>query len=294
MAAVMMNRCLKQIREKLGSIHLTVVLCLLLTADLAWGYLCLNRHVTLFAPLNDIGLTAWLHTYGRHNLSHTAWFFFLMGLLALLCINTFVCTTEWVIRMVRKRERFGPRRLLFKLAPHVMHYAMIVILAGYLCSYLFSSVLDTRTLVPGKSITLPDSAAQITFTAFHPTYYQGEKLPAFKNRVLHPNVDLTLTDGTQKHSRVLSFNRPVRFKGYHIVLKSFSPKKKGGGMSKRVRVNLSIRKDPGVGFYLAGVVLFTLGLLIYIFDWIIPKKNVTALSSAVPHWGGAAPYEERN
>lgn len=294
MAAVMMNRCLKQIWEKLGSIHLTVVLCLMLTADLAWGYLCLNRHVTLFAPLNDIGLTAWLDTYGRHNLSHTAWFFILMGLLALLCINTFVCTTERVVWMVRQRKRFGPQRLLFKLAPHVMHYAMIVILVGYLCSYLFSSVLDTCTLVPGKSMVLPGSAAKITFSAFHPIHYQGERLPAFKNRVLHPNVDLTLTDGTRKHSRVLSFNRPVRFKGYHIVLKSFSPKKKGGGMSKRVRVNLSIRKDPGVGFYLAGVALFTLGLLIYVFDWIVPKTNVTENISAETLWVRPNSHEERN
>jgi hypothetical protein len=44
-------------------------------------------------------------------------------------------------------------------------------------------------------------------------------------------------------------------------------------MSRRQRISLSIRKDPGVRFYLAGVVLFTLGLLIYLFDWVTPKKR---------------------
>jgi hypothetical protein len=223
--------------------------------------------------LNDIGLATWLHTYGRHNLAHTAWFLMLLALLALLCVNTFVCTTERVSWLVRKRERFGARRLLFKFAPHVMHYAMIVILAGYLCSYLFSQVLDTRTLVPGKSMTLPGTQAQITFSTFNPLYYHGDRLPAFKNRVMRPNAGLQLTDGEYRQFKVLSLNKPVWFKGYHIVLKSFSPKNKGGSMGKRVRISLSIRKDPGVWLYLTGVVLFTLGLFIYLFEWIIPKKH---------------------
>jgi cytochrome c biogenesis protein ResB len=277
-----MKLFLKWIWDNLGSINLTVVLCLLLTANLAWGYICLHRHITLFAPLNDIGLATWIDTYGRHNMAHTAWFFFLLGLLTLLCVNTFVCTTERVLWLVRKRKRFGPRRLLFKFAPHVMHYAMIVILAGYLCSYMFSQVLDTRVLVPGKSMTLPGTQAQITFTSLEPVYYQGDRLPAFKNRVLHPNASLLLTDGRHRQSKVLSLNRPVRFKGYHIVLKSFAPKKKGGSMSKRVRISLSIRKDPGAQFYLAGVVMFTLGLLIYLCEWMTPKNLEGHGSAGLP------------
>jgi cytochrome c biogenesis protein ResB len=284
-----MKRQMKWIWNKLGSIHLTVVLCLLLTADLAWGYICLNRRVTLFAPLNDIGLATWLDTYGRHNIAHTAWFFLLLGLLALLCVNTFVCTTERALWLVQKRKRFGPRRLLFKFAPHVMHYAMIVILAGYLCSYLFSQVLDTRTLVPGKTMTLPGTQAQITFTAFNPVYYKGDRLPAFKNRVLQPNAGLLLTNGEHRQSKTLSLNRPVRFQGYYIVLKSFSPKKKGGLMSTQARISLSIRKDPGVRFYLAGVVLFTLGLLIYLFEWMAPKKRKTDKDSELNKLGRIAP-----
>lgn len=282
------KRQLKRIWETLGSIQLTIVLCLLLSIDLAWGYICLNRRSTLFEPLNDIGLVTWLDTYGRHNIAYTAWFFILLGLLTLLCLNTFACTTDRVAWLVRKRNRLTPRRLLFKFAPHVMHYAMIVILAGYLFSYLFSQVLDTRTLVPGTSLTLPGTRAQVTFTSFDPVYYPGDRMPAFKNRVLHPNAGLMLTDGHRRQSRILSLNRPVRFQGYSIVLKSFSPKKKGGSMSNRVRISLSIRKDPGVPFYMAGVALFTLGLVIYLFDWMAPRfvnrgiSNGEVLSRCAP------------
>jgi hypothetical protein len=250
-----------------------VALCLLLTADLAWGFLCLNRNTSLFRPMSDIGLATWLETYGRHNIAHTAWFFVLLGLLALLCVNTFVCTTERVAWLVKRRHRFGPRRLLFKFAPHVMHYAMIVILAGYLVSYLFSQVLDTRPLVPGKTMTLPGTQLQITFTGVDPEYYQSGRLPAFENRVLQPNAELLLTDGHHRRTDVLSLNRPVHFNGYLIVLKSFSPKKAGSSMSRRQRISLGIRKDPGVRFYLAGVVLFTLGLIVYLFEWAAPKKQ---------------------
>jgi cytochrome c biogenesis protein ResB len=282
MADLKMKRYLKWIWDKLGSIHFTVVLCLLLTADLAWGYIGLNRHTSLFRPLNDIGLATWLDTYGRHNIAHTAWFFLLLGLLALLCVNTFVCTTDRVLWLLKRRHRFEPRRLLFKFAPHVMHYAMIIILAGYLCSYLFSQVLDTRTLVPGKTMTLPGTQLQITFTNFNPEYYQGDRLPAFKNRVLQPNAGLILSDGQQRQAKVLSLNRPVHFNGYLIVLQSFSPKKAGGSMSRRQRISLSIRKDPGVQFYLAGVVLFTLGLLIYLFEWMTPKKRKEGRAIGLP------------
>jgi hypothetical protein len=250
-----------------------VVLCLSLTADLAWGYLCLDRHTSLFRPMSDIGLATWLETYGRYNIAHTAWFFVLLGLLALLCLNTFVCTTERVVWLVNRRHRFEPRRLLSKFAPHIMHYAMIVILAGYLASYLLSEVLDTRPLVPGKTMTLPGTQLQITFTDLNPEYYQSGRLPAFEKRVLHPNAGLLLSDGPHRRTAVLSLNRPVHFNGYLIVLKSFSPKKAGSSMGGRERISLGIRKDSGVRCYLAGVVLFTLGLIIYLFEWAAPVKR---------------------
>jgi hypothetical protein len=267
-----MMRQLSFIWRKLGSIYLTVVLCLLLAADLACGYLCLNRRTTLFAPLNDIGLTAWIDTYGRHNLAYTAWFFILLGLLTLLCINTFACTTDHVVGLVRSRASFTRQRLLFKFAPHVMHYAMIIILAGYLSSYLFARVLVTRTLVPGTSMILPGTEGRITFESFDPVYYQGDRLPVFRNRVLRPRARLLLTDGDRHQAALLTGNRPVRFKGYGIFLKDFAPKEKEGGMDRRVRIDMNIRKDPGVRFSMAGMLLFSAGLGMYLAEWMLFKK----------------------
>lgn len=258
--------------SKLGSIHLTVILCLLLTVDLTVGYICLDRRTILFAPLNDIGLATWIQTYGKHNLTYTLWFFILLGLLTLLCINTFVCTTDRVVSLIARRNRFSGRRLFFKFAPHIMHYAMIVILVGYLCSYLFAKVLDSRTLIPGVPIGLPGTHAQISLIEMDSVYYRGDRLPAFKNRVLRPRARVQLVDGDRTQTAVLGCNRPLRFKGYSIFLKDFAPKKKGGAMNRRVRVDLSIRKDPGVRLYLAGIFLFTAGLAMYLTEWAMFHK----------------------
>lgn len=259
---------LQIIRYRLGAIRLTVVLCWLLALDLSWGYFSLNGRSPLFAPLNDIGLAAWITTYGRHNLIHTVWFYILLGLLALLCLNMFVCTTDRVAALLGRRSHLKTRRLFFKLAPHLMHYALILILAGYLSSYLFARVLDMRTLVPGSSLTLPGTKAKVTFTDFDPVYYRGKNLPAFKNRILQPRARLTINTGTRPDERILSLNRPMWVKGYGIFLKDFSPKSKASGMARRPRIDVSIRKDPGVKFYLAGIVLFTVGLGVYLAEWV--------------------------
>ena len=268
-----MKSVLRTLWRRLGSIHLTVALCLVLTLDLFWGYLCLKDHSMIFAPMNDMGLAAWVTTYGRHNLVYTAWFFILLALLAVLCLNTFVCTTDRVTVLLGRRAHLGGNRLLLKLAPHLMHYALILILVGYLGSYLFARVLDMRTLVPGVPMVLPGTTARVTFTAFDPVYYRGERLPAFKNRVLQPRARLTVTNAAQTDQRILSVNRPVWVKGYGIFLKNFSPKTGTGGMVRRPRVDVSIRKDPGVRLYLVGIALFTVGLGVYLVEWVFIRGS---------------------
>ncbi len=263
---------LSTIWKKLGSLHLTIILCLLLMLDLAWGYVCLKTNTLLFSPLNDIGLTAWVNTYGYYKLEYTAWFFVLLILLTLFCLNTFVCTTDRVIRLVRLRSQLRTKRFYFRFAPHVMHYALIIILSGYLGSYMFAHILDTQTLIPGASMTIPGSQAQIVFKSFQPKFYQGRRLATFNNHVIQPRANLLLIDDQSRQKATLQYNRPVIFKGYGIFLKDFYPKKRDGGMGLQTRIDFTIRKDPGVLLYLIGMVLFTLGMGVYMTDWILFRR----------------------
>lgn len=255
--------------QGLGSINLTIALCILLTLDLIWGYFCLKQHTTLFTPLNDMGLSAWSRTYGSHNLEQTGWFFLLLVLLSGLAVNTFVCTTNRVRQLLTIRR--GARQWLFKLAPHIMHYALIVILAGYLCSYLFTDVLTGRTLVPGSQLSLPGTSGQVGLLAYEPQYYHGKRLAFMDNEVITARFRLLLDDGVSRREAILGCTTPVRFQGYSLHLRDFAPKGLGG-MKMKTRVDLFVRRDPGVGLYLAGMVLFFVGLLLYLFDWIMIRE----------------------
>lgn len=266
-----MNRLFTRLWRSLGSIHLSVVLCLLLTMDLVWGYFCLNRRTPLFAPLNDMGLIPWAQTYGKYNLLYTGWFFLLLALLTLLAINTFACTTDRVRQLLAAQRPGNRRRLVVRLAPHIMHYGLIVILAGYLCSYLFTQVLTSSTLVPGSHLSMPGTKGQVTFLTFEPVYYRGDRLVFFKNEVITPRARLLLSDGQTKREVILSHNQPVRFQGYSLYLSDFAPKREGG-MKMKTRIDLHMRKDPGVALYLSGMALFTLGLVFYVYDWIVHRE----------------------
>lgn len=259
--------------QGLASINLTIGLCVLLTLDLIWGYFCLVRHTALFVPLNDMGLAAWMRTYGSHNLEQTSWFFLLLMLLSGLAANTFVCTTNRMRQLLAVRRSGWPG--LLKLAPHIMHYALIIILAGYLCSYLFTDVLTGRTLVPGTHLSLPGTSGQVELIAFEPEYYHGSRLAFLEDEVITARARLMLDDGTTRREAILSCTRPVRFQGYSLHLRNFFPKSQGG-MKMKTRVDLFVRKDPGVGLYLAGMVLFSLGLVLYFFDWMMIREARTS------------------
>ena len=257
--------------HRLSSIHLTISLCLLLVVDLIWGYFCLHRRTSLFVPLNDIGLVPWIRTYGSHDLPHTIWFFFLLALLALLAFNTFACTTGRVFHLVRARETGDRFRLLFKLSPHIMHYSLLVILVGYLCSYLFSQVLTSCTLVPGTYLSLPGTSGQVKFLAFEPTYYQGQRLDFWVGEVITAKARLQLDDGISQRETIISYTSPVRFMGYSLHLIDFAPKNLVG-MNRKTRIDLQVRKDPGIALYLTGMLVFSLGLIIYVYERMICRE----------------------
>ncbi len=254
-----------------GSINLAVILLLLLTLDSLVGYFCLDRNPALFRPMGDMGLMTWIDTYGRHNLAVTGWFFVLLVLLFLLCCNTFVCTTERTLRILRNHQQQSAAKLLFRLAPHCMHYALLLILVGYLCSYLFSIVVPTQTLVVGSEYVLPKQAGIIRFVSFDPVTYNGERLHWLDGRVIEPRAGLVLSDAGAEKEVVIGINRPARLNGYSLHLKDFAPKSRGG-MNRKTRIDLHIRKDPGTMLYLAGLVLFSFGLVLYGCEWIFFRE----------------------
>jgi len=226
----------------------------------------------LFAPLNDIGVIEWSETYGLHNLEHTAWFFILIILLTFLGVNTFICTTDRMLVLTRARKNMEPLRFMFSLAPHVMHYAVLIILSGYLCSYLFSTVIPMKSLIPGMPVPIGNSGLTVTMQKLELDYYTGRRMPLFYNYALGVQARLLIADGAHQRQATLGINDPVWSGAYGIFLKDYSPRKKDGGMKRASdRVDVSIRKDYGVYFYMAGMLFFFVGLLFYVYGMVYFK-----------------------
>ena len=246
----------------LGSIRLTVAACFLLTVDLGLGYLSLRESLEIFAPMSNVGLIEWVQTYGAANPAHATWFFVMLALLAALSVNTLVCTTERVVRILAARPAW--RELPFRLAPHLMHYAVLIILAGYLCSYLFAASDTGHALRPGESLTLPGGHAELHFHDFSPELLHGKRIDAFDGYVIKPNARVTVRSGENEYPTTLNFNAPIHVDGYGIYLSDFQPRKPGRGMGRNY-VSLIVRRDPSAIVYQLGMAVFVLGLGLYVF-----------------------------
>lgn len=257
-----MAQTMVRVWRALGSIRLTLILTFLLAADLGLGYLSLRGNLEIFAPMNTVGLLAWLNTYGAANPQHAIWFFAMMALLGALAVNTFVCTTERAIEILAQRPAW--RELPFRLAPHLMHYAVLIILGGYLCSYLFAASDTGRALRKGETIELAAGRIALRFIEFKPETFKGKRIDAFEGYVLRPNAQIAVRDGEREYVATLNFNESIQVAGHGVYLDDFQPRRPGGGMG-RSYIRLLVRRDPSAVIYRFGMAVFVLGLGLYVF-----------------------------
>lgn len=266
-------RMLKNIWHMSGSIQLTFYLIILTMADFAAGFFSLKSHSELFHPLNDLGFVKWAGTYARNNPSETAWLFILIGLMATLSINTFTCTTERVITLFRQHAATDAKtKFILRLSPHIMHYALLIMLLGYLVSYLTGDTYLSNVLIPGGSVKIPGTIYTVKLTDLEIDYYQGNRLSYMQDRGIGVRADILIQHGNKSMTGILSVNKPVRFRSYSLHLRDFSPKSKSG-MSTKKYIEFNIKKDPGSYFYFGGMILFTAGLLLYLLNWLLTIKQ---------------------
>ena len=259
---------ISRIWNALGSIHLTLTLIGLMTADLVLGFFMLRKHGHIFHPLNDLGFVKWAATWGRESIGVSAWLFILVGLLALLSLNTFVCTTDRVIVLWRHRRHFaGPWRFLLRLGPHIMHYSMLLMFTGYLFSYVLGTSYPAQVLLPGKQIRV--AGVDIALDRLDISYHGRDEALRVAKKAKDVRVLLTFSGNGETRTVPMGFNRPARFQGLSAHLMNFAPKS-SSGMKRRKYITMIVKHDPGTGFYFCGMFLFTAGLFLYAWDKILP------------------------
>jgi cytochrome c biogenesis protein ResB len=249
----------------LGRPGLTFYVMAGLVLDLYAGFFIFRAYPQMFGPLNRLMLLDWMATYGRFHLEATWWFFVFLALMFLLVLNTFVCTCNRVVSLLRHGRDNGDRlgRWL-RFAPHVMHLAFIIILAAQLMNYVTGVNDQNNVLLTGGKLQAPGSDFSIRLDKIEVDYYSGRRLAFYRNRAIAQRIRLTITDpgGSETH-KTLSINSPVWHRGYSIHLKRYHPDSKGG-MKRSPYVNLIIRQDPGIRLFFVGTALFILGLAAYL------------------------------
>jgi len=249
-----------------GGAALAVWTLLGLVVVLGAGYFLFEARPLVFEPLNRLLLWDWIVTYGWGNLGVTWWFFAFLLLLALLVLNTAVCTWQKVAALARGGGQ-GPRLdWWLRFSPHVMHAAFIVILASHLFTYVFGLNAQNNVVWVGKEAAVPGADWRIGLEGIENTMYDGDRLAFYRGRAIAQEIKLKLIepDG-QVISKTLAINSPVWHDGYSIHLKNYYPKAKKS-MPGRPYANLIIRRDPGVKTFFFGTALFAVGLLAYLWQ----------------------------
>lgn len=202
------------------------------------GSYMMPAHREVFAPMNDMLLFQWAGDAASRSPGETWWFFAAVAGLALLTVNTLVCSLQAV------RGKWSRADFLLRIAPQVMH-------AGFLC-ILFAHLLGagwgyrlSGTLPEGAYAQLPEGRVLNLRTIdvkAGPSGYP-EDWSAEASLYEHNEV---VKKGT------LGPNKPLFYRGVGIYLKNLSFEQ---GPAALIMVN----KDPGALWALAGGALFMAG-----------------------------------
>jgi len=224
---------MKRLIRILSSLDLSIGLIAGVIILLAVGSLT----VTEQSGINDLRLSHWL---GRVPLSHSWWLLGGIVILALLVVNTVVCSVDDMA------ERIGKVPLVRVLAPHLVHGGFLLVILAHLVSAL-GGEKDGGQVYPGMTVTLPDSSL-LRFDRIDVTTGPYGMATDYAAQITH-------TTATGAVQGTICPNHPFFAGRYGIYLKHAE-----GGTPPVAIVEMHV--EPGGGAALAGGLLFTVGTLL--------------------------------
>lgn len=205
------------------------------------------------SAINDLPLLVWLT---RVPPSETWWLWITVAMLALLAINTVLCSIESL------RSKWQRGSFLIRIAPQVMHLGFLLIVLAHLIS-AYGSFKEGGSLPEGGSFTFPD----------------GSRLELARIDLRMGAMGMPLDfSGTLRHFMPsgetlagFSPNHPYFYQGFGVYLKHVEPFPVKTAM-------VEIHREPGAAPALAGALLFTLANLVLI--WLRRGKRAPSNEKA--------------
>jgi len=185
------------------------------------------------------------------------WLWGTLGLLALLALNTVLCSMESL------RAKWLRGSFLVRIAPQLMHLGFLCIVLAHLFS-AYGGFKDGGPLPEGGSFNFPDgSRVQLTRLDIR-MGPMGMPLD-FSGTLRH------LTGKGELHA-LFSPNHPYFYQGFGVYLKQVEP------FPVKTAI-VEIHREPGAGLALVGATFFTVANLMLI--WLRRGKKVVAGDSSL-------------
>lgn len=189
------------------------------------------------SSINDVPLFTWL---GSAPLMQSWWLWGTIALLALLVLNTVLCSIESL------RLKYQRGTLLRLIAPQVMHLGFLLIVLAHLAS-AYGSFKGAGGVMEGETIALPGGGrVQVTNV-------QAE--PGPMGMPSDYSATVTMGEGGSERTATVRPNHPAFYQGFGIYLKQVELFPVRGAF-------VEVHREPGAGLALAGALLFTLGNIV--------------------------------
>lgn len=210
---------------------------LVLSVICFYGSLSLPGNLAFFSGIDDTPLFRWLGE--AKGFTTTWWIWLFIAVLAVLALNTMVCTVEALL------FRLNRRALIVKLSPQVMHVGVLFIMLGHLLTASLGVKLDID-LAQGETKRVEGNAS-VTLENVSVTEDENGYVIDWEAKLRW------LKDGKGTGIMSLRPSRPLYVGGYGLYSKSVLVDKEGS--SALIRVS----RDPGALWALLGGLMLCVG-----------------------------------
>jgi cytochrome c biogenesis protein ResB len=186
------------------------------------------------SSINDLPLFLWLR---GTPFSSSWWLWLTIAILAILVLNTVLCSIE---SLRRKQRQTG---FLILIAPQVMHLGFLLIVLAHLFS-AWGGSKDVMQLYDGAEIDFPDGKKVRIVNLALQTGPMG--MPA------DYSAEVSYPAGNGVATKTIRPNHPFFYQGFGIYLKDVRIYPVPAAL-------VEIHREPGAGVALAGAFLFTAG-----------------------------------
>ncbi|WP_155319037.1 hypothetical protein [Desulfosarcina alkanivorans] len=215
---------LKKTWHILGDTRIAFFLLLAASATLLTGAFYAQHHYSLFRELNRMRIQDWFPVHWAVEPERVWWVPLLFLFMTGLGINTFICASNRMARLLRQRRTWPAGKFFHLLTPSLIHFIFLIIMLGHL-----------TTFVAGNWQTIPlEADGEVAIAGENRSYrvrdIRDQFFPdasALHDRIAQTRVNLATADGETIH---LAYTRPVLADNRFFLLDKV---KAGQGAAKR-------------------------------------------------------------